>query len=496
MRTPGGTFMMWWVGAGCVLVGMMVGAATFFLDLVGLVAVGVVLLLCGAIGLAFLPGRAGVEWTLFAASFAMLPVTDLRLPIGGLSVPVAAFFAVLAMGITCVRLVAARDWRLEDPGILFSLALILIGCTLSVISAKHPDLSVPMLLKWFFHSLLFVMLMSLRNRVSHLWTALTLVLVTGALSIYGLSEHVASGDYDLNFYAGVGSRSATGQHLALVLPLALGVGMLRQLSWPVRLLVWAATGVSLVALTFSYSRGGWLATVTALVIMALSRRRIEIRGVMILSIVAIGLLYLGYLAPQGLQDRFWSIFSVQESQDLSVTNAGRLQRQAEAVKVILAHPILGVGLGNYPFSIAWYKFVSGPVRDPPRGANPHDFYLSIWAEGGAFAFAGFIGMLYFVTKRVLRGLRESTGPIGPNVLRTMLGSLVALCTFLFFSDDFNNILVWTILGLAVSGAHAWAGQGSEAAAERGSPSAERSSVCRREPSRRIHSPGERVGSTP
>lgn len=494
-----GAAATWWIGVGCALVGLMIGTATFFLGTTGLVIAGLGLLLFGIILWMFPSERTGMEWVLFAASFALSPFADFRLPMGDLSVPTSAFFAALAVTITCARFVVTREQRLEGRGILLSLALILIGYTLSFIAALRPELGVPLLAKWLFHSLVFVTLMSLSNRVPHLWIALTLVLMTGALSVYGLFEYFAKGSYELNFYAGVkGTRQATAQHVALVLPLAVGVGMIRHLSWPVRLLVWAATGASLAALSLSYSRGGWVAVVIALVVMALSRHRIEVREVLILSLAAIAVLYLGYLAPQTVQDRFWSSFSLQESRDSSVTNVGRLQRKVEAIKVITNHPFLGIGIGNYPLVVPWYKVISGQVGSGiPRAGNPHDSYLLTWAEGGILAFVGFVGMLYFVTARTLRGARESVGPIGPNVLRGAVGSLVALVTFLFFSDDFNHLLVWTILGLAVSGAHVWTVEGSDAAAERGCPSAERFSICRREASRRTHSSVvSRLRSTP
>lgn len=486
--------MLWSVVAACTFIAMMVGVATFSLDITGLVVAGVALLLCEVILWMVVSERAEMQWTLFAASFAMLPVTDLRLPMGGLFVPVAAFFAVLAMGITSARWLVTRDWRLEDHGILFSLALILLGWTLSLTVAKLPDLSVPLLLKWIFHSVLFVMLMSFRNRVWHYRTVLTLILVTGALSVYGLFEHVVSEAYDLNFYAGVGTRSATGQHLALVLPLALGVAMIRRLSWPVRLSVWMAAGVSLAALIFTYSRNGWVSVMIAILVVALSGRRTGRQGAVALSLALCVFLYLGYLAPEGIQSRFWSTFLVQESRDSAITNAQRLRQQARAVKVILDHPITGVGLGNYVSSIDWYQFQLNR-RTSPAGAVPHNFYLTSWAEGGVFVFAGLIGLLYFVAKRVLRGIRECAGTIGADLLRGALGSLVSLFMLLIFTDDFNSILVWTLLGLAVSGAHAWAGHGSEDVADASVRHLKRLSSARRRFGVRAPSSVERMGST-
>jgi len=305
--------------------------------------------------------------------------------------------------------------------------------------------SAQLLLKWFFHVFLFAFIMSFQNRMWHLRTLLTLVVVTGALSVYGLVTYLTGNTYDVNFYAGVGTRSATGVHLSIVLPLAFGLGMVGQLPLLARLSVWSSIGVSVVALGFTYSRGGWLAAVAGLMVFGWGRRR-----AFALSLVGIVILFLGYLGPAEFQERFWSIFTLQEDiRHRDVTNAQRLMLGSQALQVIWDHPILGVGLGNYLFHVPRYT-----VHALERG--PHNSYLSVWAEGGVFAFVGFMGMLYLIAKRLLRGLSRTTSAIGDGLVRGLLGSFVSLFMFFLISDDFNNIVMWTVLGLAVSGARLWA----------------------------------------
>lgn len=446
MRVTSGLPVAPWVMVGVVFLSIVVGTIIFFLDTLGLIAVYAVVLIAGVVVWTVALDRVDALWAIFVASFVLLPFDHVRLTVGTLSVPPSAFFSALVMVIIGMRFLIRRELRVEDYGILCSLALILFGNTLSLMAAREPEVSVWLLLKWFFHALLLVFIMSFRDRVWHLRTLLTLVLVTGALSVYGLVTHLTNNAYDLNFYAGVGTRNATALHLSLVLPLALALGMVSQLPLLARLSVWSSIGVSVVALGLTYSRGGWLAALAGLVVFGWRRRR-----ALALSLVGIAILCLGYLGPADIQERFWSIFSLQEGRHSSVTNAQRLMLESQALQVISDHPILGVGLGNYLFHVPRYTILA-------LERSPHNFYLSFWAEGGLLALVGFLGMQWFVIRRMLRGLSETTSAVGADVLRGALGSLAALLTHLLFMDDFNNLIVWTIIGLSVSGSRIWASQ--------------------------------------
>lgn len=435
---------------GFVGVCVAIGVTTFYLDSVGLAVVCVLVLLSGGVMWLLEPRRMEMLWVIIIVSFAFLPFGEIRVPVGPLSVPIPAFLCALAMGILSVRFLVTRDFRFEERGIFVSLGLVLLANAMSLAVAKEPELGMWALAKWSFHAMLLVFLMSMRERVWHLRAVLALILVTGALSAFGLFDYLTNRSYDLNFYAGVGTRTATGLHLSLVLPLGVGMAMVRQFSSPMRLLLWAATGASATALVFTYSRSAWLSVLAALLVLAMSGGRVAA-----LSLFGIGLIYMGYLSPIEVQERFWSIFSIQESPNPEITNALRLRLQSLAISVITEHPIRGVGLANFALQVPWYLY----TPSYPKASIPFNFYLSVWAECGVFAFLGFLGMLSLIGKRVLRGLSTATDAIGDGVIRGSLGAFTSLLIFFLFSDDFNNIVVWTILGLVVSGARLWSTQG-------------------------------------
>lgn len=449
MNQAGEAWVSWWTTVGLLGIALGVGTVTYLLDSVGLIALGLFLSLCFVVLWAMGPRRTGVLWVLFVASFALLPFGGVRIAVGTLMVPLSALFSVLPIGIICLRSLVTRDVRLEDRHLLISVALLLFGNTLSLMVAKAPEVSAPLLAKWVFHSLLFAFLISFRDREWHVRTLLTLVLVTGGLSAYGLFSYALGSSYDLNIYADIGTRTATGQHLAFVLPLAVGIGLIPALSTLVRLSVWSSVGLSLVALLFTFNRAAWLGVLLGMCVFGGSRRRVAI-----LSLIGLCIFVLGYAGPQEVVDRFWSIFSLEEDiRRRDITNALRLELQLRGLKEILEHPFLGVGLGNFALNV--------PRTIAYADKSPHDFYLTTWAEGGVLAFIGLLGVFCFTARRVIQSLRETTNPMGENLLSGMLGSLVSLFTLAFFSDDINMILVWTILGLSVGAAHLWQANKSE-----------------------------------
>lgn len=432
----------WWYVFGFIVAALGIGTVTYILNAVGLIALGLLILLCFIVLWALGPQRMGVLWVLFAASFALLPFSAIRMAVGTLMVPLSAFISVLPIGIICLRFLVTRDVRLEDRGILMGLALLLFGNTASLMVAQAPELGALLLAKWFFHSLLLVFLMSFRDKVWHVRTLLTLILVTGVLSAYGLFRYAQNSySYDVNFYTEVGTRAATAQHLALLLPLAVGLGVTRQLSSPIRLSIWSSIVVSFIALAFTFNRSAWLAVLVGLSVLSFTGRR---RFIFVLPMLCI--LLLGYVGPQEVVDRFWSIFTLEEDiKHHDITNAERLELQLRGVNVIVDHPIFGVGLGNFALNV--------PKVFASAHKSPHDFYLTTWAEGGVLAFVGLLGVLYFATRRVVQGIRETTEPLSKDLLKGALGSLASLFVQMFFSDDLNHILAWTVLGLSVSAAH-------------------------------------------
>lgn len=423
------------------LAGVM-GTVTYFLDAPGLVAGFVLVLLCALLIWALNPGHTEALWVIYALSFAALPFKDLRGELGTLLVPVPALVAMVVVGVILLQSMLRRRWDLERSPVLWGLGLLLLGNAISLSVARDPEIGLWTLLKWVFHATILLFLGSMRAGAWHLRTIKTLILVTGILSGYELVRYLSGLVDDVNFYQGIGTRTATGMHISLLLPLAASLTWSRALSVFERVFLGLACCVSFVALGFTFSRTGWVALIVATAAMGLVGRRLAAFGVLALAVVV-----LTTVAPVEVQERFTSIFLLGEGQHPSVTNALRIQLQWLALDVIWAHPFFGVGLGNYIFEIPSYGKAIANV--------PHNFYLSVWAEGGLLAFLGLVGMLFAVAKKLAWAINAESDRLGHAVVVGLVGSFVSLATFMLFSDDFNHILVWTVLGLVVSGTRVW-----------------------------------------
>ncbi len=136
----------------------------------------------------------------------------------------------------------------------------------------------------------------------------------------------------------------------------------------------------------TFSRGGYLglfagaAGAFSLLWNALkNKHKIKILG------VAIFLCALTLISGP-ISERFFSSFNLKEG-----SNQGRIETWKKAGEIIINHPVIGVGIGNYPLEIS----ATADYRDP---IYAHSNYLDIAAETGLvnlFLWLGFSGSLIF-----------------------------------------------------------------------------------------------------
>ena len=224
------------------------------------------------------------------------------------------------------------------------------------------------------------------------------------------------------------------------------------------------------------SRGGWLALGAGLVTLiifyrSLLSRRVWLTGGLIILVLALMAWVLidrvptdgeGHLSAlveeiREISDRALSTF---DPEHFSV-----LQRRlvwADTIELIADQPVLGVGTGNFEFSLPMYRTTarqrSWEELIPNRPHMPyyaHNEYLEVWAENGIFGLGAvlwLLGSLLWVGRRVL----QSTTETAPRALQaSFLAAMVAALTHGFFSLNFQDptsaLHFWLIAGLAVRG---------------------------------------------
>ena len=175
--------------------------------------------------------------------------------------------------------------------------------------------------------------------------------------------------------------------------------------------------VASLCVVFAYSRGAFVAILLVAGVVAL-RFRIRIaHWIAILMAVALLALFI----PNEYMLRIHSLINVARGKpgptDRAIT--GRMTEVLAAWEMFLDHPVLGVGLGNYP---VYYQQYSRQVGIDPTlsDRSAHSMYLQIAAETGLSGLV-LIGILIWM---VLRGLRMSTETF-KALKEPQLASLVA-----------------------------------------------------------------------
>ncbi len=114
----------------------------------------------------------------------------------------------------------------------------------------------------------------------------------------------------------------------------------------------------------------------------------------------------------------------------------RISYWQDALCVIKAHPIVGVGLGNFGIAASRYA---------------HNTYLQIWAEAGVLGIISFLAVVFIIIKTGYTRIKQSKDSV---ILKGLMAALIMLLfhnfiDFTFFLPEVSFIW-WVIAGLVVS----------------------------------------------
>ena len=148
------------------------------------------------------------------------------------------------------------------------------------------------------------------------------------------------------------------------------------------------------AIILSGTRGIWLASVPVFV-LAMILRKFSFKNLIpffLLFIVAWPI----FTSPQFLlahgglfRNRVKSIFDWRET-----SNKARIEIWKASLTSIKHHPVLGVGIGNFPVVLAERLELSD------AGSSAHNLYLHVTAEMGIFALIVLLWFLWLVLKKL------------------------------------------------------------------------------------------------
>ena len=250
-------------------------------------------------------------------------------------------------------------------------------------------------------------------------------------------------------------------YLTTILPLAACMALSRANPLAYRWLAGISTGLLVVGIGLSQSRGAWLGAAVAatclLLLWSRSTRRLLIPcgmgGVLLLALAVSGALPAAILDRLAQTVEYFGVFDVRIV-EVSSENWAVVERMAHwqaGWNMFEAHPWFGVGAGNY--AQAYPLYFVGMWRDALGHA--HNYYLNMLAElgitGGA-ALVLFLSLAFSTLGGTLVHTERTGVAFWRAVLAGAVGGLVVFCVHNLFDSLFVhsvNVQIGVLLGLGI-----------------------------------------------
>lgn len=235
---------------------------------------------------------------------------------------------------------------------------------------------------------------------------ITVIITAGAIvSFLGIIFLLFPGAQDSRMYSTFYQSDALAGYLLILLPLTVSMSNGKVSFWP-KVFLMVLSVIFLSSLFLTHSRGGWIAIIAVLFVLLAGLRK-QGFGLVIfrLSFYIISAIIFVYFFPSvtsnapfnAVIDRVGTITDLEHS---SVT--ARFQFWVGAVKIALANPVAGVGLGN--FGRVYPRFQQNVLY---FSHYTHNYYAQIAAETGITGFLFFMliicTILFWGFKLILKG---------------------------------------------------------------------------------------------
>lgn len=255
---------------------------------------------------------------------------------------------------------------------------------------------------------------------------------------YGEAARISGGANDSNELAAVLVASSA---------LAAGLAFVARRKPALRTVAFGACALSLAGIVLTVSRSGLIALGVAVVAAVIFAGRWRPRVLAMSAMVVFSaVFYFAFLAPETARER---VTTSEEG------GHGREDIWTIAWRMVEAHPVRGVGAGNFSTSSIHYLLIQpGVLRrsdfivDTQKVA--HNAYLQAWAETGVIGLALFLGLILGLLGCSFNAIKrfERDGNLLMEVLaRAQLVGTIGILSSLFFASNQYNKQLWLLLGL-------------------------------------------------
>lgn len=250
-----------------------------------------------------------------------------------------------------------------------------------------------------------------------IWTLLAIGIFLGSLSVF----QYLTGSFTENFggFANAELRNISGgingyrltgpirdgnffaQIMVVLVPIAIE-RMLHEKKLVLKLLAGIAGALSILTIVFTFSRGSFLAVV---VVLAALFFMYPPRPFQLAGLIALGIVILGFI-PATYYDRILTLEDLLPNQsggvDVRTDNSiqGRASQNLTGWEMFKQHPLLGIGLENFPYLYPQYSKEIGLAPDASN-RSLHNLYLQVATETGVVGLSVFLALIWYAFRCVM-----------------------------------------------------------------------------------------------
>jgi O-antigen ligase len=341
---------------------------------------------------------------------------------------------------------AENDFISAHPGITYLLAIFVGWSLASAIWAESPSAAITYSFRYLQNALLFLIVFTaIRERAHARWAIGAFVVGATVAAIFAILNPPHPGMYDVARASGtIGDPNELAAVLVAGLILAAVLISLLRDSPTMRLAAIGALFICAAGLFSTFSRGGLvsLGFVLLAAIVVGGRWRGAAALVAFITVIS-AIMYFGVLAPKAASERVTKVDG----------GTGRTDIWRVGSRMVHAHPIRGVGAGNFEVSSVHYAIKPGAIKydyfiEAPKVA--HNTYLQVLAELGFVGLVPFLILLGFSFACIFKAAQTFNRIRDFDMELVSRGILLALIGILaadvFISGQFSKQL-WILLGL-------------------------------------------------
>lgn len=402
----------------------------------------------GALGLAFVL-LVLMDLTAGLCLFVVVSFLDVTGGGGGLSFSkvVGLLLALSWLAVLTTRSRRDGDFLAAHPALTMLMLLFTGWALLSMVWSEDLGRAASSTQRYALNFLLVPIVFTAVRRPRHVtWVAAAFVGGAVLTTLYGMAtgDEVAVGSDASRLAGGIGESNELATVLVIAIVLSLALVLSRRTPLAIRAGALVAVPLALAGIALTLSRAGLVALLVSLVagIAVGGRWRGWFALALVVLGVGVGVWFTTFAPPQDL------------ARVQSTNSTGRTDIWTVGWRMVEAHPIHGVGAGNFPVSSIHYLLVPGVIArddfiiDTPKVA--HDVYLEVQSELGVVGLVLFLAVLGSCLRCALLAARrfQAAGDARMEMLaRAVLISLAGVLAADVFASEQYSKQLWLLLAL-------------------------------------------------